>query len=66
MSTFSMMFGRWAIRMTVVPAALSDADGVGQCFLALAVEVGVRLVQDEERGVAVEGAGQSDPLALPA
>ena len=39
-------------------------DGAGQRLLALAVEIGVRLVEHDQERVAVERAGQRDALAL--
>ena len=48
------------------PRRLGRADGCDQCLLALAVEVGIRLVQDQQCRVAVECPCQADPLALPA
>ncbi len=52
--------------MTVPAPALGVADRVDQRLLALRVEIGVRLVEDQHRRVAVERPGQRDPLPLAA
>ena len=39
-------------------------DGVSQCLLALAVEIGVRLVENDQKRTTVEGTRQGEPLAL--
>ncbi len=46
------------------PAGLQALYGVDHGGLAFDVEVRGRLVQQEERGVAEEGAGQGEALAL--
>ena len=45
---------------------LDRAEGCDQCVLAIAVEVGIGLVQYKEWRVAVECPRQADALALPA
>ena len=40
-------------------------DGLEQCGFAGIVEVGIGFIQHNELGVAVNGAGQPDALALP-
>ncbi len=45
------------------PAAYAE-DRLGEGGFALRIEVGIRLVEDHEEGVAVQGAGEADALAL--
>ena len=50
---------------TVRPAA-EPGDGLGDRRLGVGIEVGGRLVEDDEVGVAEERARDRDPLALAA
>ena len=62
-SARAMRAGRWA---TMIPSA---RDQPADCFehtrLGLAIEVGRRLVEQQQWCVAEEGAGEGYPLALP-
>ena len=63
-STPASALGRWATTTTMPPRGPHAQDRLGQRLLALAVQVGVRLVQHHQERLAVERAGQPDPLAL--
>ena len=62
-SALATSSGRCAIRSIVRPP-LQPSDGVGDDRDALGVEVGGRLVEDDERRVAQERAREPDPAAL--
>ena len=36
-----------------------------ECFVSFGVEVGIRLVENHQEWIAVDGAGERDPLRLP-
>ena len=55
--------GRCAIKSIVRPS-LQPPDGVGDDRDAVRIQVGGRLVEDHERRVAQERAGEPDPPAL--
>ena len=55
--------GRWAMSSTVRPAP-SRCDGAAHVLHARGIEVGRRLVEDDERRIAQERARQPDPPAL--
>ena len=65
-STPASALGRWAITIDDAAAFPHPLDGPGQRMLALVVEVGVRLVEDDKERIAVERAGETDALALSA
>ena len=56
--------GRWAAMRTVRPT-IRRADGRQHGLLGLPIQVGRRLVEQEQRGVAQEGPGEGHPLTLP-
>jgi hypothetical protein len=47
------------------PARPHSENGLGQRLLSLAVQVGVRLVQDNQEGIAIERTGKRHTLPLP-
>ena len=47
------------------PAGAQPLDGAAHVLHARGIEIGGRLVEDDERRVAQEGARQPDPPALP-
>ena len=55
--------GRWAMSSTVRPAP-SRCDGAAHVLHAGGIEIGRRLVEDDERRIAQERARQPDPPAL--
>ena len=55
--------GRWAMSSMVRPAP-SRGDGAAHVLDAGGIEIGRRLVEDDERRIAQEGARQPDPPAL--
>jgi hypothetical protein len=46
--------------------AFGDAERSAQCRIPLGIQAGIGLVQHQEARIAVEGAGQCDPVPLAA
>ena len=51
--------------MTMLLLLTHDLNGAAQCVLAVGIEIGVRLIEHDQEGVAEHGARQANSLALP-
>ncbi len=58
-STAARALGRWAITITIAPRSSHRPDRVRKRALALFVEVRVRLVQNDEKRIAIQSARQA-------